>query len=110
MLGCAVCGGAIVGAGSWMERLRPITRLAMLIGAHSLQGLAVLSCPVDQTTFPQEVTQCSPHLCRVTPLRDGLDGPQAVAVISVPFTAWRARALATVETAPAILHGGLAAY
>ena len=31
-------------------------------------------------------------------------GPQTVAVISVPFTAWRARALPAVKPAPAVLH------
>jgi hypothetical protein len=45
----------------------------------------------------------------MTPFRDGLDGAQAVAVISVPFTAWCARALAAVEPAPAILHRRLSA-
>jgi hypothetical protein len=40
----------------------------------------------------------------MAPFRDGLDRAQAVAIISIPFTAWRARALAAVETASAILH------
>jgi hypothetical protein len=47
-------------------------------------------------TLPQEVAQRPPHCRRMAPFCDGINGPQAVAVISVPFAAWRARALAAV--------------
>jgi hypothetical protein len=64
---------------------------------------------VQKRRLPQEVAQRSPHFHRMAPFYDGLNCPQAVAVISVPFAARCARALPAMQTASAILHRRLPA-
>jgi hypothetical protein len=68
-----------------------------------------LDFPNDDT-FPQDIAQRLPHLRCLAPFDDGINRPQAVAVISVPFTAWCARALSAMKPAPAFLHRRLPTY